>query len=256
MKNIYLIGMCLLLIGLARAEHDWVSSYYLNPAPEDFVKEVKAIAESGELDKADLHPSLIGFLSQVMAQNPKKVDTWLTQLEDLKEKDRTTLLVAAWFSDTQGARDYFTQRGLNEYLQSKPKSILEMKIQTPESLDLLWGYFFARGDEASIRHIVTAFDLAKYEGSLDRYKYENQSLEAQQAAYLEATFQAAVWSVESNCKQHSRVLEYCEKIFTAQDLSKAQREQLGKILVRVKPEQYRLEDGRVIAVGAVSKIRD
>jgi hypothetical protein len=179
-----------------------------------------------------------------MAANPKRIQEWIDEASDLDEKQRDALLVAAWYSDTKEARDLFQKQNLDAYLKQKAPDILEIDVNNPSTLDMLWGYFMATGDSAPIRRIVSALSLSKYSGALDRFKTSEKTDKDKKDAYLDATFQAAQWSLESNCKTHPRVLEHCEEIFSDKATPKDQSLWLGVILSKVKPEKYSVEIGK------------
>lgn len=242
MKIHSIFAMLLVMVQLAYGQPDWISKYYENPAVDDFSHKIRSLLEAEEQDKSEYNPELVGFISQVMAQNPTKVKAWLVDFERLSDTSRTTVLVAAWFSGTEQSRAYFKERGLEQYLQTKPTNLLNIKVQTPDTLDLLWGMFAASGDVAPIERIISSFELAKYKGSLNKYKYESQTEQTLQNAYMEATYQAAVWSLEERCKQQPRLLSLCEKIYSEKKLTKSEQEGLQQILKNVKPEKYQQKE--------------
>lgn len=230
----------LLLLSTAHGEEaveDWMTYYYKKPTPELVVPRVRELASQGLLKDEHAHPPIIAFLSLVMAQNHTQVGTWLKELGDLKESEHDVVLAAAWYSDTEEARAHFKAIGREEFLQEKAPKILEQPLDNPSALDMLWGYFLATGDQKPIRRLVSALDLAKYTGA-EQLKYDRDSEEAQKALLLNVTFKAAVWSLESNCRQHPVVLEHCEKLFAEKDLPEVQKRWLGAILGKVKPEIY------------------
>jgi hypothetical protein len=247
MKALAVFIIALLGINLGFSEEsreDWMTFYYRAPSPDSFSKEVRAMADKGVLKRENAQAPIISFLSQVMAANPKRIQEWIDEASDLDEKQRDALLVAAWYSDTKEARDLFQKQNLDAYLKQKAPDILEIDVNNPSTLDMLWGYFMATGDSAPIRRIVSALSLSKYSGALDRFKTSEKTDKDKKDAYLDATFQAAQWSLESNCKTHPRVLEHCEEIFSDKATPKDQSLWLGVILSKVKPEKYSVEIGK------------
>jgi hypothetical protein len=221
---------------------DWLSSYYKKPTPDVLVKNVRSLAKEGVLKKESAKPPLVAFFSRIMAQNPQQIDGWLTELGDLEEEEKEVLYTAAWFSDTEEARAYFTKHKMDAYLHKAP-DILQMEADEPSKLDMFWGYFMATGDIKPIRRVVSALELSKYEGAAKRYQSSAQTDQDKKEAYLDATFQSAMWSLESNCRQHPLVLEHCEKLFAEEKLPKGQRLWLAVVLSKVKPEKYSLKFG-------------
>lgn len=222
----------------------WMMSYYRDPTPERFVAEVRSMMKTGLLKDEDAQPPVAAFLSQVMADNPAKVPKWLEELSNLNEQQRTLLWTAAWYSRTEEARAFFKKQGLQAYLDHEAPRILGMEVNNPAALDMLWGCFYATGDEEPIRRIISAFDLSKHAGALERYKSSKKSEQDKKEASLDATFQAARWSLESNCRQHPVALGHCETILKDPKLPKDQHLWLILVLSKVAPEKYKIKFGR------------
>jgi hypothetical protein len=176
------------------------------------------------------------FLSQVMAANSDKISGWLEELSDLDGKQFEALLLAAWHSDTREAKRYFQEKKLDAYSNHKAPTILELEVNTAGTLDILWGYFFATGKQEPIRRIVTALSLSEYSGAFQRFEDSEKTEKVEKEAYLDLTFQTALWSLESNCKQHPLVLSYCEEFLAEKSLPPDQHHWLTFVLSKVKPD--------------------
>lgn len=220
---------------------DWMTFYYKKPSPERFVPEVRALAKKGALSKDTARAPLTAFLSRVMAQNPDNISEWLTELQDLSDSDRKTLLDAAWYSNTDQTRNYLKAAGYGQYLKQPAPDILKLKVDNPSVLDMLWGYFMATGEQAPIRRLISAFNLSKYEGALERYRDSEKTEQDKKEAMLDVTFQAARWSLQANCRQHPLVLKHCHAILVEKDLPKEQAMWLGLVLATVKPSKDSVE---------------
>ena len=218
-----------------KPDADWMTSYYDSPSPERFVEEVRTPTNAGVFNDRKSQPYFIAFLSQVMAQNPERVERWLKEFEDLDEKQRTVVLSAAWYSDTEPAMAYFQKKQLKAWAEQDAPSILKMKVNSPATLDMLWGHFMATGERKPIRRIVSAFQLSNYSGALKRLKESKQTPQDKKEAWFDATFQAAQWSLTSNCTQHPKVLDHCKAIFQDKDTPKPESVWLGLILSQVGP---------------------
>ncbi|MGY8643252.1 MAG: hypothetical protein ACKVJU_19425 [Verrucomicrobiales bacterium] len=145
-------------------EKDWLEFYYQNPRPDDFVKEVKGFSEQGLMNNDQVRPVLIAFLSQVLRANPKEISNWYLQLQGLPIADMKTLHTAMLFSRTKEADGIMRKKygeKFEEMAVELPK-ILEMALDKKETMDMLWGFFYATGSESVIRRFVIAFrfDLA------------------------------------------------------------------------------------------------
>lgn len=238
----FLLFICLLVScfsAIAQVdETDWMLNYYKNPQPDQVVEKVNSMARAGLFSKKDKISPFIGFLSQLMASNPKMLTGWLDTWSKLGKDDKEAIYLSAWHSRTQEAKAYFQLHNLNTYLDKSAPDILSIEVDNPDTLDTLWGRFFASGSEVPIRRIVSSFALSKYMGSLDRYKDSLKTQANKEDAFLDATFQSAVWSVESNCRQHPRVLEICEKIYNENSLQRREQLCLFTILQKINPDKY------------------
>ena len=219
---------------------DWISHYYESPAPERFVAEVQAMSKAGSLSNPNSAAMTSVFLGRVMAANPAQVNSWLTKLGDLKGNDRQTLLFAANLSKTKEAQAYLDGQPDAEKYRAKTIDIRTLEPKNPTVLDMLWADFFATGEAVPIRRIVVALNYDKYSGALDRYAKSEKTEKDRDEATLEAVFKAAMWSLESNAKQHRRVGETLEQIYYAGELTQPENLWLSVILAKAMPEKYEM----------------
>jgi hypothetical protein len=215
------------------ASPGWVDAYYRNPQPDRFVAEVRARSKSGKLSAPKAAPPMVAFLSRVMADNPEKIAVWMAALADLPESDKETLHKAIWLSRTTAGKAYLEKEGLLKYLAQPAADILKLPIESPAVLDMLWGYFFATGDEAPIRRIVSAANYYPSLGALERYKTSARTEADARQAQKEVIFRAAMWSLGSNCRQHRRVKEICDKLLEGGDLNPTERNCLKTVLANL-----------------------
>lgn len=118
-------------------------------------------------------------------------------------------------------------------------------ITTPQHLDWLWQDYLLRGKIEAIEKITTALRLNSYSGALEKAKgmqsKRDITEEEKKAAYLDAVFQSAMWSLESNAKQHSPVLAELKRIESAtrhnSDISHAY---LLIILSKTAPNEFKM----------------
>lgn len=244
MKTITAMFLAMLVAPAVKAEDSqqekaalghWMMSYYQKPTPEKVSSRLTSATKLGMFKKESAHPPIIVFLSRVMEQNPKLVAGWMKEFENLDEKQREVFLIAAWYSDTEASRNYFQEKQLQEYLENEPPDLLKLEMNTPSRLDMMWGYFFATGKIEPIRRIVSSLELAKYSGAMERYRDSKMKKDKTEALY-EVTFRAAMWSLESNCQQHSAVLKHCKTIYAEAELPELQREGLGVLLLKLEPD--------------------
>lgn len=186
--------------------------------------------DAGVLENYNAQPPFIGFVSKVMKDNPGSIETWLSGFKDLGEGGLQLLYMAAWYSRTKEAEEYFEKHGIEEFSGKKGSNLLGVPVKNPTTLDLLWGMFFASGDKAPIRRIVSGFKLAEYAGSLERFKTSDKTENDKNEALLDATFRAAVWAIRSNCENHPTVLKHCRFIFENGNLDEHEKLVLGELL--------------------------
>lgn len=214
---------------------DWMTFYYTHPQPDRFVSEVRGMSKSAVLSKPSAEPPIVAFLSRVMAKNPERIPAWMAALADLPDKDKETLHKAIWYSDTDAGKAYLKKHGLAKYLEKPASDILKMEIDSPSVLDMLWGYFFATGDDAPIRRIVSALNYGKYAGALERYKTSKKTADDKKQAYYDVICRAAIWSLAANCRQHPRVKGICEKLSEGKDLNPTETRWLTFVLAKLDP---------------------
>lgn len=220
---------------------EWMTSYYKSPSPSRFIPEVRSLVKEGALKRENSKLPIIAFLSQVMRANPDKIESWLEEFENIDDDQKAVLYASAWYSHTEQALSYFKQRKLHKYLEEPAPDILALKVNNPSVLDMLWGYYFATGEEEPIRRIITAFDYSKFAGALEKHKDSEKTKQQMDEIYWDVFFGAAMWSLDSNCRQHQAVQNICETILDSKDLSDIQKCWLQTVMHNVKYETKALK---------------
>ena len=222
---------------------DWVMNYYLNPNPEELIEQIEALREKGIFEKENAQWPLVSFLSQLMANNPEKIEEWMFFSETLDDSAIDAIRLAAWYSRTTEAKEYFEKKGLSNYSENKAPDILKLEVDNPTVLDMLWGYFFATGELEPLKRISIALELSKYTDAIDSYKDSEKTEEDKKNLYFGATFKSAMWSIESNCRNHPLVLKHFRTIFYDNETPKSQGLWIGVILSKVVPEEVSISFG-------------
>ena len=222
-----------------QSDADWVTHYYRKPEPERFVEEVTRLGEASVLELEEINYVVLSFLSKIFADNPERVRDWFDQLQILKLKRWPLLFLAASYSRNDQVESFLEEIGFSRDTFAE-KSVLEQDWGSGEALDMLWGYFFASGEVAPIRRIISAFELADDFGAAERFAESKQTKADEDAALRDAVFQSAMWSLESNCSQHPLVLEHCERIVKTK-LTTNELTYLVMILSKLKPDSYSIE---------------
>lgn len=218
----------------------WLMNYYKSPNPQDFVSEVNKLSKSGLLANPKHKENIAVFLSRILASHPENTNEWLQSLKSLNKADMEPVFYAAWLADTKQSKAYLKSIGATEALNTKPTNYLEIEIQSPNTLDALWSYFYATGSEEPVRRIVSVLNYADYSGSLEAYKTSQQTEEDRKKAILDAIFQSARWSLESNARNESRIGEICGSILKDPNITKNEQQWLGVILSKAIPDKYKM----------------
>jgi hypothetical protein len=246
MKQTIFIFILLFISNISLAQGDlsppdkWMFFYYQNPQPDKLIENVRAMSKRGQLSQtAGLIPA---FLGRVFAQNPGRIDQWMTSLKDLPQNELYTLYNALWLSNTNEGRAVLTKVGLKMPDGAAPDMLtLEVNEDDPMLIDALWGYFMATGDTRVVRRVISGFNYSQYEGAEKRYKSSKQTEQDKREAYKAVIFEAAKASLIDNCLMHPVVLAYCEKIWKGKELNQTESLWLGVVLAKVAPEKYKIE---------------
>jgi hypothetical protein len=248
MSRFLLIPLLILAFGGSALADDgqWLMSYYKAPKPDDIARLLPEWQKQGGFDQQKGQAATVGFLSRVMKDNPGKVRPWLEIAEAFPAADRHAMLIAAWYSAAPEAQAYFKENKLDEFAGKTPPDTSAFPVTHASILDFYWGAYFATGDASTIRNIIGALELSKDSGALDRYKTSEKTEADRQAAMNDAIYQAAMWSLTSNCKQDEKLFAICKDLLAPERLATTQRTFLAVALSKARPEQVKVEmhDGK------------
>ena len=236
------IASFLLATALVAADDDkWMREYYKHPAPQEVTTELKQWQKQGFLSNANTAAVMIGFLSQVMHDNPTLVTGWLRTSEKFAEADRQAVLTAAWYSRAGQALDYFAATKVTAFAGQEPPDFDRIPIDQAADLDFYWARYFASGNPGSIRRIVSALEYEKYAGALEKYKASKKTREDERAALFDSIFQAATWSLESNGKNDKNVYMICKELFFSQELNQPEKLWMAMVLAKARPDEFKVK---------------
>jgi hypothetical protein len=201
----------------------WMSYYYLHPQPELLVNGL-IFADTNGLVASNPEP-LAAFVSRVFAQNPKRIKTWVNQLQPtISVQSVPMLLSALWWSNTPEGRE-----ALNELVQRLPEKSqgvilgqMANSAQPIESRDFkseaivheLWAAYSATGDEKYVTRVMSVLP----------WSYDTNDINKLQIGG------AARWSLASNAAQHPKVKQLCLK---ARDTHPEWKKALDAVLAQV-----------------------
>jgi hypothetical protein len=201
----------------------------------------------------------LGFASVIFRNNDDKIMSWVKEIDGLPRDHRKIMLLAVWLSNSKKAKEILKEDKYKEILSGEnyfhfdtaasPPDIDKIMINDKfyfggDLLDFQWGKFFATGEKKPIELIISALQFGKYLGAKDKYKGYKELTNAQKEEIVNAAvFDAALWSLESNCKQHELVKKYCLDIFEDKNvnISNDAKPWLGVLITKVYPEKYKLD---------------
>ena len=258
MKNlIMLIAILLFLPSFAFCETpsakqleliNWMVFYYQNPEPNKFTGKLIAFSKAGLLNEEKRQFPLLGFASTVFHDNSSKIKKWIHEIDNLPQDHKKIVLLALWLSDTDESKDLFQTKKYGEAIKGKNYFNFETD-KTPPNLDYIdrmyggfldiqWGRFLATGKKKYVRLIIGTLDYGDSWGASKKYS-KPLSEDQKKEILREANFKAALWSLQSNCKVHSLVKQYCSEIYQTGNLSAREKKYLGMLLSKVYPEKYK-----------------
>ena len=138
---------------------DWVLSYSRHPSPDRFEAKLKELAGTGVFRNERASVPMTAFVARLMADNPDRLDGWVTAVGRLNESDRPVLIRALRQADTGPARKRLKQladdggadAAVAAEAMGEPVVRFDKLTATemlPEQLDGCWWSFFATGDRA------------------------------------------------------------------------------------------------------------
>ncbi|MCB1231133.1 MAG: hypothetical protein KDN19_12735, partial [Verrucomicrobiae bacterium] len=219
MRGVLILFFCLAFSGMVQAQDeqlgrdtsaDWLEYYYLKPKPDEFVKYMKSYSQDGTLSNENARPALIGFISQVIRQNRDKLEKWFYDLSGLPPEHMQVLTTAMLYSRTKEAdqllQDVFGDQ-FEKQKEELPK-ILELQLDKPHTIDMIWGFFYATGSENAVRRLVWCFNFVDAPKDPTFAKVP----EGFSPLYRELP-EAAAYTILSNAERHKRVREICKKLY-------------------------------------------
>lgn len=182
---------------------EWITYYYLEPAPEQVPSRIKQLSSTGVFDQPDAVPPLAAFMTEVFRQNPARLAQWSEELAQLPPQHRHSIWWALWNTNLPEAHATLKAHAgtdpeeIQKIMASKPVKLLARLPAYPAELDMLWATFMASGNPAVVERIIDVLAVPLPEqGHPDRVD----------ALLL---LGSAKWSLESNMRQHKQVEQIC-----------------------------------------------
>lgn len=182
---------------------NWSTFYYLKPRPELTVKALKFADQKGVFEMRGVSVIMIALMTQIFAQNPEELPSWIRELSSLSIKHKVHVWKALWQVNTEESRRLANQLR-DEFSVDKRPPLLSQDSRVPIAfeklelspavLDMLWISFCVTGEEKYVERIISALP------GLRRGHHDANKL---------LTAGAAQWSLISNARQHKKVMEIC-----------------------------------------------
>jgi len=189
----------------------WVSFYYVHPAPEEIAEALRIVDSEGYFQNDNVQAPLSGFFAEVFRANPERISGWVAPYAG--RKSMHILYSALWVADSSQSRAALAllqtianpadRLLIESLLVGGPPSIGDTTVDSPAVLDYLWGRFMASGAEEPVIRVIQ----------------EMQSASPGSGTTQMLISGAANWSVSANARQHIRVLEIVKAQAQAQPSS-------------------------------------
>jgi len=232
---------CLLRATSEEETSRWMKSFYRTDDTAPFDAFWKKTVDEKLLENENAIAPTVSFVSQVLRRHPELLKGRLDDLSNAPGAQLPHLLDILWLSDTREAREILRTSGHAEYIERKPPAIGATRIEKAEDLDFCWGWYFATGDTAALDPIVSVLDFGEYSGAAKRYATSEKTEADRTAAYTDAMFGAAMWSLEANGREDARIVEHLETVFADPKTPLLRGIWLATALSKLRPEKYKLE---------------
>lgn len=235
MNRVFLSALALLAFSFANAAErtppeqleQWVTYYYLDPRPGEVSAALQAATAKGFFENDNVQAPLTGFFTEVFRTNPNRLDEWIKPYIGIP--GRHILYSGLWMANSkeskaalerlaQGAAPEEAQQ-LKSLLASPPPTIESMDINSPASLDYLWGSFSASGADAPVLRVIDQIRLVATKGDVNTMIIGG----------------AAKWSVLANARQHDKVLKIVKA--RAETADAETKKHLAEILNGIEAEK-------------------
>ncbi len=161
---------------------DWITNYYHNPTPEKVSVKIRQMAKQGFLTEVLDHSFYLAFFGEIFKQNSEKLEEWF--FEDFKyltDDEKTVLLYGLWYANTPESIEVLekireednsphNKNFFDLFLTTKPEDPRITRIDDITILDILWGAYFASGDEILIQRIIETLPWTNEKPQLNAMK--------------------------------------------------------------------------------------
>lgn len=184
----------------------------------------------GSLSEPTKMKPYVALVGGLMQENPELIEDIYASAQTVRNADAAKIVLdGLWFCNTEPCRAKLRsrpfslpQKNVDELLQETPPDPFSLPLDSPASIDVLWGYFTATGDKKIPQRI---FELVKSNWKL----YDSSETIGAEKRLL---IGAARWSLVSMAAQHQRVKSVLET-------AKTTSPEASKLLDEVEQEAKR-----------------
>lgn len=209
---------------------EYLNFYYRNPRPNELPRQfpvvTRRLLEQQKTKPVGFSPwPQLAFFYFVLRDNPYLIESMRKLESGLSEEEKP-----------------FLRTLLYEYAQQDGSRLMVKTPKSPIELDILWSQFAARGNSEAITRLVGAIPEMEGAISVEEFKKLKDKTPANQAAVMRHLVgRAALWSLNSQAKNHPLVRFYLEAMLVRKRIKSAFAAALvAKILEN--PQKKKSED--------------
>ena len=223
----------------------WINGYRHHPEPEKLPPAVKAMSTLGlfkDLDQAGLY---VGFISGIIAANPERADTLISEMFPLPPEEQVVIVRAIAYSGLRGWKELlqrFIERMparkvlIEHHLYGKGATFATLDLKSsPAHIDIMWGHYYGSGRFQGIERILSILSWAK-----DRNDTEKLTIGSM-----------AKWTLANNIQQDPRLLGFVKGQIGK--LAKENATELREVVTAA--ETFETSDIRKQAMAALDELR-
>jgi hypothetical protein len=207
------------------ADNDLLLYFYKNPQPERLVGFLERYQKKANSWNA--FPPVVGFFAVVFREHPDWIERLIPSHLDARSAEviDAALQLSAKSAVRHALQERFAASGSDAVLKTEltnlPSQITDIRVARPTHLDILWGAFFASGDERYVQMIINflaqtanrseliAMDVARTTVAMSggpKEVYGQLKEKYDQTLGMEIIFAAtAGWALGANAQRHERV---------------------------------------------------
>jgi hypothetical protein len=156
----------------------WIKEYRTKPEPKRLPELVQAMSGMGVFREIEQTGIYVGFMAGVLGSNPDQAEALVKAMFPLPPEDQVAIIRAIAYSglaDWKILLEKFVERMparrvlIDRFMTGKTLPLDKLGLETgPLTLDTNWGYYFASGDFAPVRRIVSALQWTKEANDLEK----------------------------------------------------------------------------------------